>query len=67
MEYVIVVLVLIGYIKVEATNTTLLYMANMASHVKYATLQLFARLCRKEELTIAQNANLVPKPSEIQP
>ncbi|SVD58126.1 uncharacterized protein METZ01_LOCUS410980 [marine metagenome] len=65
MEYVIMVLVLIGYIRVEATSTTLVYMVNMASHVKHVTLQLFAQLYHKEELTIAQNANLVPKPSKI--
>ena len=66
MESVLVVLALIGYIKVEATSTTLVYMVNMASHVKCVTLQLFAQLYHKEELTIAQNANLVPKLSEIQ-
>ena len=59
-----VVLALIGYIKVEATSTTLVYMVNMASHVKCVTLQLFAQLYHKEGLTIAQNANLVLKPSK---
>ena len=58
------VLALIGYIKVEATSTTLVCMANMASHVKHVILQLFAQLYHKEGLTIAQNANLVLKPSK---